>query len=81
MWALLMVGAGAGFAGLAFVLSALHRWLLNSEHDVAVFLVPIGFVSILIGVALLIVTSAIYFLGRDRIRTGTSDFSSAPGRG
>src|SRR6185312_10624487 len=29
MWALLVVGGGTGFVGLAFVLSSLHRWLLN----------------------------------------------------
>jgi len=81
MWALLMVGGGAGFAGLAFVLSTVHRWLLNTDHDVTGLLAPIGFVSILIGCALLLVTSAIYFLGRDRIRTSTSNFSSAPGPG
>jgi hypothetical protein len=31
-------------------------------------LIPIGFLSILIGFALLVVTTAIYFLGRERIR-------------
>ncbi|HLJ00470.1 MAG TPA: PrsW family glutamic-type intramembrane protease [Bradyrhizobium sp.] len=81
MWALLVVGGGAGFAGLAFVISFLHRWMSNSDRDVAVFLAPIGLLSILIGLALLVVTSAIYILGRDRIRTGTSGFSSASGRG
>jgi RsiW-degrading membrane proteinase PrsW (M82 family) len=80
MWALLVVGGGAGFAGLAFILSTLHRWLLNSGRDVAVLLAPIGFLSILIGFALLVVTSAIYFLGRDRMRTATSNFSSARGQ-
>jgi len=80
MWALVMVGGGAGFAGLAFVLSTVHRWLLNTDGDVTALLVPIGFISILIGCALLLVTSAVYFLGRDRIRTGSSTFSSAPGR-
>ena len=29
MWALLVVGGGAGFAGLAFVLSSIHHWLIN----------------------------------------------------
>jgi RsiW-degrading membrane proteinase PrsW (M82 family) len=81
MWALLVVGGGAGFAGLAFVLSTIHHWLLNPDRDVAVLLVPIGFVSILVGFALLVVTTAIYLLGRDRIRTTTSNFSSAPGQG
>jgi protease PrsW len=80
MWALLMVGGGAGFAGLVFVLSTLHHWLLNSGRDVAVLLAPIGFLSILIGFALLVGTSAVYFLGRDRMRTSTSNLSSAPGQ-
>ncbi len=81
MWALLMVGGCAGFAGLAFVLSTVHRWLLNTDRDMSVLLAPIGFVSILIGCALLLVTSAVYFLGRDQIRSRSSNFSSAPGRG
>src|SRR3954452_7841899 len=29
MWALLLLGGGAGFLGLAFVLTSLHHWLLN----------------------------------------------------
>jgi protease PrsW len=33
------------------------------------FLVPIGLLSILVGLALLVVTTAVYFLGRDRLRT------------
>jgi protease PrsW len=80
MWALLTVGGGAGFAGLVFVLSSLHRWLLNPDHNVTLFLVPIGLLSILIGCALLVVTTAIYFLGRERIRSSSS-LSSLPGRG
>src|SRR5580704_9471691 len=68
MWALLVVGGGAGFAGLAFVLSSLHHWLSNPDRNVTLVLIPLGFLSILIGFALLVVTTAIYFLGRDRIR-------------
>jgi len=75
MWALLVVGGGAGFAGLAFVLTSIHHWLLNSDRNMALVLVPIGLLSILVGFALLVVTTAVYILGRDRIRTGASGFS------
>jgi len=44
-------------------------------------LIPIGFVSILLGLALLIVTIAIYILGRNRVRTSGEGFSSAHGGG
>jgi RsiW-degrading membrane proteinase PrsW (M82 family) len=80
MWALLVAGGGAGFAGLAFVLSSLHHWWVNPERDTALVLIPVGLVSIAIGIALLVVTTAIYILGRNRMRTTSRDFSSAPGR-
>jgi len=80
MWALLVVGGGAGFAGLAFVLSSIHHWWVNPERDTALVLIPVGLVSIAIGIALLVVTTAIYILGRNRMRTTSRDFSSAPGR-
>lgn len=81
MWALLVLGGGAGFAGLAFVLSSIHHWLLNPDRNMALVLVPIGLVSIVVGIALLIVTTAVYVLGRDRMRTSSGGFSSVPGRG
>ena len=81
MWALLVVGGGAGFAGLAFVLTSIHHWLANPDRNMALVLVPIGLVSILIGGALLVATTAIYVLGRNRMRTTPEGFSSAPGRG
>ena len=37
--------------------------------------------AILLGCALLLVTTGIYFLGRNRMRTVAGAFSSAPGRG
>jgi RsiW-degrading membrane proteinase PrsW (M82 family) len=80
MWALLVVGGGAGFIGLIFVLTSIHHWLVNPDRDVALVLVPIGLTSILIGGALLLVTAAIYIHGRNRIRTAASGFSSAPGQ-
>jgi hypothetical protein len=72
MWALLVLGGGTGFAGLAFVLSSVHHWLLNPDRNMTLVLVPIGLLSILIGFALLVVTTAVYFLGRDRLRTNAS---------
>jgi RsiW-degrading membrane proteinase PrsW (M82 family) len=80
MWALLVVGGGAGFAGLAFVLSSIHHWVVNPERNATLALVPVGLVSILIGIALLVVTTAVYFLGRHRLRTTASGLS-ASGRG
>jgi hypothetical protein len=81
MWALLVIGGGAGFAGLVFVLTSIHHWLLNPDRNVTLVLVPIGLLSILIGFALLVVTTAVYFLGRERIRTQASNLSSLPGQG
>ena len=81
MWALLVVGGGAGFAGLVFVLTSIHHWLVNPERNVALVLVPIGLVSILIGIALLVVTTAIYVLGRNRMRTTRRAFRPRPDQG
>ncbi len=69
MWALLVVGGGAGFAGLAFVLSSIHHLLVDPERNVTLALIPVGFVSIMIGIALLVITTAVYILGRNRMRT------------
>jgi hypothetical protein len=80
MWALLVAGGGAGFAGLAFVLSSIHHWWVNPERETVHVLVPVGLVSIVIGLALLVVTATIYILGRNRLRTASQGFSSAPGR-
>ncbi|HEY3792436.1 MAG TPA: PrsW family glutamic-type intramembrane protease [Bradyrhizobium sp.] len=81
MWALLVLGGGAGFIGLVFVLTSIHHWLVNPDRNVSLVLVPIGLVSIVIGIALLVVTSAIYILGRNRMRGSSQGFSSAPGQG
>jgi RsiW-degrading membrane proteinase PrsW (M82 family) len=78
MWALLVAGGGAGFAGLAFVLTSLHHWLLNPDRNMALVLIPIGLASILLGCALLVATTAVYFLGRNRLRATSGGFSSAP---
>jgi len=81
MWALLVVGGGAGFIGVVFVLTSIHHWLVNPDRNVSLVLIPIGLVSIVIGIALLVVTSAIYILGRNRMRGTSRGFSSAPGQG
>lgn len=81
MWALLLMGGGAGFAGLAFVLTSIHHWLLNPDRNMALVLVPLGLISILIGSALLMVTTAIYIFGRNRMRAASQGVSSASGPG
>ena len=80
MWALLVVGSGAGFVGLIFVLTSIHHWLVNPERNVSL-IVPVGMVSITIGIALLVVTSATYIIGRNRMRSASQGFSSAPSQG
>src|SRR6185437_11803673 len=45
MWALLVVGGGAGFIGLVFVLTSVRHWLMDTERNVAPLLVPIGLAS------------------------------------
>jgi protease PrsW len=79
MWALLVAGGGAGFIGLAFVLTSVHHWLLNPDRNMAMVLVPIGLAAILLGCALLVVTTAVYILGRNRMRTSAQGFSSGGG--
>ena len=79
MWALLVAGGGAGFVGLAFVLTSVHHWLLNPDRNIAMVLVPIGLAAILLGCALLVVTTAVYILGRNRMRTSAQGFSSGGG--
>jgi RsiW-degrading membrane proteinase PrsW (M82 family) len=81
MWALLVFGGGAGFVGLAFVLGAARRWLVNPERNLAVVAGSVGLIAILVGVALLIATTGVYFLGRNKIRASSEGFSSAQGHG
>ena len=69
MWALVVIGGGAGFAGLAFVLTSVHHWLLNPGRNMTIVLIPLGLTAILLGIALLVATTAIYFLGRNRLRS------------
>src|SRR5579859_3917534 len=81
MWAVLVGGGGAGFIGLVFVLTSVLHWLLNPDRNLAFVLIPIGLASIGIGCALLVVTTAIYISGRNRMRATAGGFSSAPGGG
>src|SRR6201996_3729087 len=81
MWAVLVGGGGAGFIGLVFVLTSVHHWLLNPDRNLAFVLIPIGLASIGLGCALLVVTTAIYITGRNRMRGTAQGFSSAPGHG
>lgn len=78
MWALLVAGGGAGFAGVVFLLTSIHHWFVNPERNVSLVLIPLGITTILIGIALLVATTAIYIFGRNRIRTSSEGFSSAP---
>ena len=81
MWALLVTGGGASFLGFAFVLNSLRHWFVNTERNPATVLIPIGLLSILIGIALLVATTAVYILGRNRLRATPEGFSSAPWQG
>jgi hypothetical protein len=78
MWALLVAGGGAGFAGLGFVLTSIHHWLVNPERNVALVLVPIGLVSIVIGMRCWWSRPAVYILGRNRMRTRLRAFPRRP---
>jgi hypothetical protein len=75
MWALLVAGGGAGFAGTAFLLTSVHHWYVNPERNVTMVLIPLGFVSIAIGAILLVLTTTAYILGRNRMRTAAPSMS------
>lgn len=77
MWALLVGGGGAGFAGFAFILSWLRRWS-GAEPDITASLAPAGIASIAVGALLLTLTAAVYFHSRNRLNgsgAGHSAFS------
>ena len=75
MWALLVFGGGAGFVGLAFVLGAAHRWLINPDRNMTVVAGSVGLILVVVGVALLVATTAVYFLGRNRMRASPEGFT------
>lgn len=77
MWALLVFGGGAGFAGVVFVLGVVRRWLMNPDRNLAVVASSVGLISILIGIALLVATTAVYYLGRNRIRASSDGFTAS----
>jgi RsiW-degrading membrane proteinase PrsW (M82 family) len=81
MWALLVVGGGTGLLGFAFVLNSIRQWLVNPDRNPAAVLIPIALTSIVVGIALLIATTAVYIFSRNRIRSTSEGFSSAPGPG
>jgi hypothetical protein len=62
-------------------LTSLHHWFVSPERNASLVLVPIGLTSILVGIALLAATMAAYIFGRNRMRTTSEGFSSAPGQG
>jgi len=80
MWALLVFGGGAGFAGLTFVLGVAHRWLINPDRNMSVLAGSVGLIAIVVGIALLVATTAVYFLGRNRMRASSEGFSSMSGQ-
>ncbi len=79
LWGLLVAGGGAGFAGAVFVLTSIHHWLATPEKNIAIVLVPVGFVSIAIGVALLLLATAVYYLGRDKLQRAGPNLPFASG--
>jgi RsiW-degrading membrane proteinase PrsW (M82 family) len=68
MWALLIIGGAAGFGGTAFLLSSLRHWLSEPDRSVTMLLVPLGKASIAAGLILLVLATAAYVLGRNRLR-------------
>jgi len=80
IWGLLVAGSGAGFAGAVFVLSSVHHWLATPEKNIAIVLVPVGLVSIAIGVALLLLATAAYFLGREKLQRAAPNLPFASGQ-
>ncbi|MET0706854.1 MAG: PrsW family glutamic-type intramembrane protease [Tardiphaga sp.] len=80
MWALLVAGGGAGFAGTAFLLSSIRHWFANPDRNVTMLLIPLGFVSIVIGIGLLVLTTTAYVFGRNRLRSTVPGGTAISGR-
>lgn len=77
MWALLLTGGGAGFLGTAFILSSIHRWMTNTDRHIATYLVPVGGIAIVVGIGLLLMASAVYVLGRNRLQMAGTNLPTA----
>jgi len=67
MWALLVAGGAAGFAGAAFTLAWIRRWWIATDPHLTALLAPAGIASIAFGVLLLIMTTVVYVQGRNRL--------------
>ena len=50
-------------------MTSIRHWFVNPDHNVTLALIPVGLVSIMIGIVLLVATTAVYMLGRNRLRT------------
>lgn len=68
LWALMVFGGGASFAGAAFLLSNIRDFIGNPDRNMKLVTIPIGTVSILLGVALLTLAGTSYVQGRNRLR-------------
>jgi len=55
------LAAAPDLRGLVFVLGAAHRWLVNPTANMTAVAGSVGLISILIGIALLVATTAVYF--------------------
>jgi hypothetical protein len=53
--------------------------MTNADKHIATYLVPVGIVAILIGIGLLVMTSAVYVLGRNRLNMAGTSRTSDPG--
>ena len=63
------------------MVTSLHHWFVNPDRNASLLLIPLGLTSILIGLALLLATTAVYVFSRNRIRTSSEGFSSASSQG
>ena len=52
--------------------------MTNNDKHISNYLVPVGVTSILIGIGLLVIASAVYVLGRNRLQMTGSRFPASP---
>lgn len=67
MWALLVAGGGAGFAGTAFVLANLRDYMADPDRNMKLVAIPLGFGSIAVGVILIGLATSSYVQTRNRL--------------